>query len=197
MSSPSPVPRPPTSDSRESLTLQWQAGMERLKHFEVLVSTGLGLYLAALAYAVSQILGEAQNPTEQEYWSVVFVLAVLCLSQLHVVDRVNDAAGGVIELEAASKGSLTYMSNVARRVTWTSSFGFLTTFVMPAVSILGIMFAYRSLSSNRFYPFIGMGLASLVFLMFAFNLLRRFRIVVATVQSLDLEPSPSSANPEA
>lgn len=185
MSSPSLVPEGALIASNETLTIQWQAGMERLRHFEVLVGTGLGLYLAALAYSVSQILVKARNPTELEYWSVVFFLAVLCLCQLHIVDRVNDAAAGVIELEAASNGSLTYMSNVARRVTWTSSLGFLTAFVAPAVSDLGVIFMYRGLASNVVYPLLVIALSGIAFSAFAVNSLRSLRLVIATVTARD------------
>lgn len=201
MSSPSVVPEEAPLAPNETLNLQWQAGMERLRHFEVLVGTGLGLYLAALAYAVSQILVATRNPTELEYWSVVFFLTVLCLCQLHVVDRVNDAAAGVIELEAASNGSLTYMSNVARRVTWTSSLGFLTAFAAPAVSDLGVIFVYRSLSSNLVYPLLVIALSAIAFSAFAVNSLRSLRLVVATVTPRDaiveVRPSQPSTQKEA
>jgi hypothetical protein len=169
--------------SIDTLAIQWQAAMERLKHHEALTVTGLGLYLAALAYAFREVL--AHNPTEEDYWGVAFVLIVLCICLLHGVDRVNDSATGVMQLEADSQGKLTYMSNLARRVTLTATFGFLAIFVGPALSVLYIIFAYRRLASNSYYPFIVLIVSSLIFIRFAFGILREQRRVVNWMRSLE------------
>ena len=187
MSSPKSVSRVPMATSIDTLAIQWQAGMDRLKHHEALSVTGIGLILAASAYAVREVLAKANNPTERDYWAAVFVLMVLCVCQLHGVDRVNDSAAGVIELENASGGRLTYLSNVAHRITWTSSFGFLATFVAPVFAVLGIMFEYRGLAANRLYPVIAMVVSGLIFLSFAFGILRRLRSIKAGVESLRKE----------
>lgn len=157
--------------------------MERVKHHEALIVTGLGLYLAALAYSFREVL--ASNPTEQDYWAVVFVLSVLCICLVHGVDRVNDGATAVMELEASSQGRLTYMTNLARRVTLTATFGFLAIFVAPALSVLYIIFAYRGLSSNLYYPFTALVVAGLIFLRFGVGILREQRRVVNMMKSLE------------
>ena len=183
MSSLSSNSRPPVASSIDTLAIQWQAAMDRLKHHEALTVTGIGLILAASAYAVHEVLAKANNPTERDYWAAVFVLTVLCVCQLHGVDRVNDSAAGVIELEKASEGRLTYLSNVARRINWTSSFGFVATFVAPVFAVLGIMFEYRGLVANRLYPLIAMVVSGLIFLSFALGILRRLRTIKAGVES--------------
>lgn len=177
------TPKAPMASSMDALTIQWQAAMERLKHHEALTVTGLGLYLAALAYAVSEVL--AQNATERDYWAVVFVLTVLCVSLVHGVDRVNDSATGVIELEATSQGQLTYLSELARRVSWTASLGFIAIFVAPVLSVLYIIFEYRRLAFNRYYPFVALSVSGLVFLLFAFGILREQRRIIAKLKLLE------------
>jgi hypothetical protein len=135
------------------------------------------LYLAALAYAFREVL--VQNPTERDYWGVVFVLTVLCISLVHGVDRVNDSGSGLVELEIASQGRLTYFSDLAGRVTWTASFGFIAIFVAPAISVLYIIFAYRNLASNPYHPIIAFIVTGLIFLSFGFGILREQRRVVS------------------
>jgi hypothetical protein len=132
--------------------------------------------LAALAYTFREVL--AQNPTEQDYWGVVFVLTVLCISLVHGVDRVNDSGSGLVELEIASQGKLTYFSALAGRVTWTASFGFIAIFVAPVTSVLYIIFAYRNLASNPYHPIIALIVAGLIFLLFGFGILHEQRRVV-------------------
>ena len=184
MSPLSSISRDPVVHSKDTITVQWQTAMDRLKHHEALTVTGIGLILAASAYVVHEVLAKANNPTERDYWAAVFVLTVLCVCQLQAVDRVNDTAAGVIELEKASEGRLTYLSNVARRITWTSSFGFLATFVAPVFSVLGIIFEYRGLAANRLYPLIALAVSGLIFLFFALGVLRRLRVIKDGVESL-------------
>jgi len=186
----------PLATSIDTLTIQWQAAMERIKHFEALTVTGLGLYLAALAYAYREVL--AQNPTEQDYWGVVFVLTVLCISLVHGVDRVNDSGSGLIEIEAASEGRLTYFSKLAGRVTWTASFGFVAIFVAPVFSVLYITFAYRNLASKPYQPLVALAVSSLIFLLFAFGILHEQRRVVGKLKekkSNGDEPTPRQHPP--
>lgn len=187
MPSPRSAPIVPMAGPKDTVILQWQTAMERLKHFEVLVGTGLGLYLGALGYALSQVLVESHgveshSPTEREYWFVVFILTVLCICQLHVTDCVSGAAAAVIKLEVASQGELTYLTEITSEITWTASLGFLTAYLAPAISVLSVVFEYRSLSSNRFAPIIVMVITGLVFLAFAVVVLRRQRIIIATVK---------------
>lgn len=154
--------------------------MERLKHHEALTVTGLGLYVAAVAYALQEVL--AQNSTERDYWAVVTVLTVLCVCLVHGVDRVNDSALGVIELEALSQGQLTYLTEVAGRVTLTASFGFIAIFVAPATSVLYIIFEYRSLAADQAFPLIALTVAGSIFFLFAFGIVRSQRRIVNKVK---------------
>ncbi len=174
------------ADSMDALTIQWQIAMDRLKHHESLTVTGIGLFLAAAGYAIHEVLAKINKPTEGDYWAVVFVLTMLCIAQLHGVDRVNDSAVGVIELEMASEGRLTYLSNVTRRITWTVSFGFIAIFVAPAVSVLSIMFAYRNLVSDLWSPFIAMAISGLIFLGFAIMIFRQQGTIKAGLKYLGM-----------
>jgi hypothetical protein len=176
-----PTSKIPTTESKDALTVQWQAAMDRLKHHEALTITGLGLNFAGAAYSVREVLASA-HPTPRDYWAVVFVLTVLCVCQAHGVDRVNDTAAGVIELEIASQGKLTYLSRVAQRVTWTATFGFLAIFVAPVVSLLCIAFEYRDLAADRTLPFVFLGVSGLVFVLFAFGIMCSQRNIMARVK---------------
>ena len=190
--SPRSPSKPPVPASIDTLAIQWQVAMERLKHHEALTVTGIGLYLAALAYAFQEVLAQnltdptnPKNPTEQDYWAVVFVLNVLCISLVHGVDRVNDSAHGIMRLEAESQGKLTYMTDLARRVTLTATLGFIAIFVGPVLSVLYIIFAYRNLASTSYYPLIALVVSGLIFLRFGFGIVQEQRRMVDLMKNLE------------